>query len=104
MKFDSNIKSNEDWPLSDKFRKEGKLIISYSNDDVQEIPLLGELYRPLLKLNTNGKEGADADEIIDFGVVHIKNDKKKTLYLTNLSPVRGKWALKYVKLPTKRKF
>ena len=79
-------------------------MISYSNDDVQEISLLGELYRPLLKLNTNGKDGEDAEEIIDFGVVHIKNDKKKTLYLCNLSPVRGKWSLKYVKFSTKRKF
>ena len=42
--------------------------------------------------------------MIDFGIVHANNDRKKAFYLVNTSSVRAKWTLKYVKFPAKRKF
>jgi hypothetical protein len=37
-----------------KVRREGKLTVSYSNGHAQQFELLGEMYRPVLILNTTG--------------------------------------------------
>ena len=41
IKFDVDNRNLQEWPLTPKLIKEGKLLISYANEDLQQIPLLG---------------------------------------------------------------
>ena len=70
--------------------------------------------RPVLRLNTIGFEGHTSKkfnynplffigpDIEEFGHVHIKDKRTKTFYLSNITPVSGKWKLLYVKFPKKK--
>jgi hypothetical protein len=57
-----------------------------------------------LLLNTTGFEGVNGENLLEFGTVHTKNHKNITIYLKNISPVRAKWSLKYIKYPSKKTF
>lgn len=74
----------------------------FSNGDSQKFNLRAELLRPILSLNKTGFEGKDDGSVTrDFGVVHIKNFKTVSMYLSNITKVPGKWKLLYVKFPQK---
>ena len=38
------------WPMEEKIRKEGQLVLSYSNGEKQVIELVGWLYRPWVQI------------------------------------------------------
>jgi hypothetical protein len=58
----------------------------------------------MLILNTTGFEGVNGENLIEFGTVHTKNHKNITIYLKNVSQVRAKGSLKYIKYPVKKTF
>ena len=53
-------------------------------------------------MNSLGFEGKSLEETLDFGIVHIKNDKERPLFLYNWSKVPGAWKINYVKFPVKK--
>lgn len=104
VQLKGDCKNLEEWPLLNKIRREGRLIVTYANGHSQQFDLVGELYRPVLQLNTTGFEGQAGEDLIEFGTVHTKNNKTLAIYLTNVSLVKAKWSLKYVKFPSKKPF
>lgn len=54
IRLNGDSKNLEEWPMLPKVRREGKLTVSYSNGHAQQFELLGEMYRPVLILNTTG--------------------------------------------------
>jgi hypothetical protein len=60
--------------------------------------LEGQLLRAQFALNTTGHEGVLGAEVQEFGVVHIKNKKTISIFLSNLSQVPGRWKLHHVKI------
>jgi ribosomal protein L24E len=84
--------------MEEKVRKDGQIIISYSNGCQQTIDLVGWLYRPWVQIQMpNDQYYSNENFEIDFGVVHFKNTKKMSLYLINPSKVDGKWTITYIK-------
>ena len=70
----------------------------YSNGDVQEIKLVGWLYRPWIQIEMpNNLPFSSENFIIDFGTVHVKNYKKMCLYISNPSKSTALWNINYVK-------
>ena len=90
------------WPLTQRMYKSGQLTVYFSNGDSQTFSLKAELLRPILAINNTGIEGKDdKSEARDFGLVHIKNYKTLSLFLSNQTKVPGKWKLLYAKFPQK---
>jgi hypothetical protein len=51
----------------------------------------------------NGQQHSSENLLIDFGVVHVNNHKKKSIYLANPSKSAADWTISYVKyLQTKK--
>ena len=89
------------WPLAPVVRLPGLIHINYANGDYQSFELEGALLRPVLYLNVMGFESTKPEELIEFGICHIKNFVQKTVYLTNVSPIPAKWKLNSIKYPVK---
>jgi len=84
--------------MEEKIRRDGQLIISFSNGEKQVVELVGYLYRPWVQvLMPNLFNYSNDNFMIDFGKVHFKNSKTLTLYLFNPSKADGKFTISYVK-------
>ncbi|EGR30726.1 hypothetical protein IMG5_124930 [Ichthyophthirius multifiliis] len=92
----------QEWPLTYKTYKFGKLQILFENGDQQNIELEGHLLRPLVYLNTSGIEDVEGDQIQDFDTVNINNYKSITIFLSNISQVPAKWKINNIKAISNR--
>lgn len=64
IQLKSDCKDFEEWPMQNKVRKEGRLVVTYANGHAQTFELVGELYRPVIQLNTSGFEGQPGEDLI----------------------------------------
>lgn len=86
---------------------EGNLKVIFRNGQTQDIKLEGSLYRPFLFLNSTGFEPChDPSEppTLDFGLLHIDDEKILTIWLCNKSPVPAQWKIVYVPFQQKDYF
>lgn len=87
------FENDGNWPMNYRSYKKGELRIKFSNHEYQRIILDGLLLRPNIKLNMNGYEDDEGAETIDFGTVHVRNQKFLTFYICNQTQVPAKWKL-----------
>lgn len=50
VELSANPANNNQWPMEEKVRREGQLVLSYSNGAQQTIDLIGWLFRPWVQL------------------------------------------------------
>ena len=85
-------------------RKDGTLILNFANGQKQCIPLVGILHRPALQIEMpNNILHSFENCLIDFGIVHINNHRKKSIYMSNPTKSAANWTVVYTKyLQTKK--
>ena len=62
------------------------------------VELVGWLYRPWVQVVMHNDLPHSAENcLVDFGIVHVNNSKKMSVFLVNPSKVDGKWSVSYIK-------
>ncbi|KAG1668832.1 hypothetical protein FOA52_004926 [Chlamydomonas sp. UWO 241] len=83
--------SLEPEPPREDFTREGVLVVSYANGDVQRLPLTGAVLHPALEIKELEKLWPQG--VVDFGRVHVQAPKPLTLTLSNLTLVDATWGV-----------
>jgi len=100
----ANKKDAKDWPLEPRTRKDGTVLLKFSNGHQQSIPLVGWLYRPWAQIQMpNNLLFSIENTLIDFGTIHTKNSKKLSIYLINPSKSDSKFTITYIKYQQSKK-
>jgi hypothetical protein len=94
VELKADPKNTTQWPLEARLRREGTLVIDYSNGEQQRVELVGWLYRPSLLIEMpNHSPYSPENNLIDFEVVHVNNHKKRSVYLSNPSKSAVDWSI-----------
>lgn len=105
LNFEGYDQSNyQSWPNTKMTFVNGSLKVMFRNGQTQDIRLEGILYRPFLFMNSTGFEPCnDPSEppTLDFGLLHIDDERLQTIWLCNKSPVPAQWKIVYVPFPQK---
>lgn len=105
LNFEGYDPSNyESWPNTKMAFVNGSLRLLFRNGQTQDIRLEGILYRPFLFMNSIGFEPChDPSEppTLDFGLLHVDDERIQTIWLCNKSPVPAQWKIVYVPYPVK---
>lgn len=94
----------DNWPNTRIHFVNGSLQVVFRNGETQNIRLEGWLYRPFLFMNSSGFEPCHDPmdpPTLDFGLLHIDDDKTLNIWLCNKSPVPAHWKIVYVPFPQK---